>query len=640
MDKWSQLLGDDGPFTQRLKQFKPREVQQQLARGIAETLADKGVLVAEAGTGTGKTLAYLVPLFDGGHKALISTGTKNLQDQLFYRDIPVVAEALGYQPDVALLKGRANYLCRYRLDEAQMAGRGVKREWLPLLEQVRKWSLKTASGEVDDISDLPDEPVLRYLITSTPDNCLGKSCPAYEDCFVVRARRRAQQAQVVVVNHHLLLADLRLRDDGFGALLPEADAVVIDEAHQLPDTATRFFGDRVGSRQLKDLARTVRVESAKVQGAASTFEDLTSRLNSAVAKFRYAVDGAPPKGIWPPELPGVQGALAELELALADIDVALEALKGAETSLDACKPRVEQALQTLSTIGQDDPGDHVLWYELRQNGFEINRSPLSVSEDMERFRLEADAAWIYTSATLAVADQFDLFLQQMGIADAATLNLPSPFDYPNNTRLFLPPDMPEPASPQFAQGYLQQVIPLLNASQGNAFLLFTAHKNLQDIAGRLRQLTDFPLFVQGAASRNQLLEQFIQSDGGVLLGAQSFWEGVDVPGDALRLVVIDRLPFASPDDPLLAARIDYMKKSGANPFMQWQLPAAILALKQGAGRLIRGVSDKGVLAICDPRLRSKFYGKKFLENLPGMPPTEDLDEVLIFLEDIVSSRVV
>jgi ATP-dependent DNA helicase DinG len=627
----SALLGVDGPFAREVPNFAPRETQQRMADAVSEAMESHAALVVEAGTGTGKTFAYLVPALLSGKRVIVSTGTRNLQDQLFHRDLPRVMSILGTKADVALLKGRANYLCRYRLQQAVESGQFRSRTQVDDLQKVRAWGARTRTGDRAELVEVPEGSPLWPRVTSTAENCLGTECPFYDDCFVFKARRRAQDADLTVVNHHLLLSDLALKREGFGAILPEADAYVLDEAHQLPELAGQYFSVGISARQVKELAADTLAECAGQPGALALLQPTLDHVNDALRKARLAFDTLPKRGAFA-QLEADAGAGEALEIlgdALDDLAGVLVGQAERSKGLASVHARCVVLDQRLQRIAGRDGEDEVRWYELSDHGFELSATPLDLAPQLQALRNATDAAWIHTSATLAVAGHFDHFTRQMGLVDPVTLDLGSPFDYPHQALCWLPRGLPEPAARDYTQRVIETVRPALEASNGRAFLLFTSHRALR-LAAELLADAPWPLFVQGTAPRHQLLSDFRDSGNGVLLGAASFWEGVDVAGEALSMVVIDKLPFASPDDPVLQARLDAVRRAGGNPFRDWQIPAAAIALKQGAGRLIRDVHDRGVLVLCDPRIGSKAYGKLFLASLPPMPRTHDAADVQAF----------
>lgn len=626
------LLGDDGPFARELPNFAPRAAQQAMAVAVAGAIAGRETLIAEAGTGTGKTYAYLVPALRSGERVIVSTGTKALQDQLYFRDLPRVRAVLDARGKTALLKGRANYLCLYRLDQTVREGADFDKAQAAQLATIRAWSARTRRGDRMELAEVPEESPLWPRVTSTPENCLGVECPFYDDCHVVKARREAQEADLVVVNHHLLFADLALKQEGFGEILPGAAAFILDEAHQVPELAGQFFSQSVSARQLTDLAQDSLRECSGVTGAIGLLLEPIEALQDALRKLRLAMDALPPRGTFAAletsaEVRGGLREAAELLATLTDLLASqAERSRGFANAYERAAMLTERLERILEQASERD----VRWYELFPRGFALHATPLDLAAPLRAMRERSEAAWIFTSATLSVAGRFDHFARQLGLDEPQALLLESPFDYAKQALCYLPDGLPDPAARDYTERVLDAVLPVLHASNGRAFLLFTSHRALRRAAELLAERVPWPLFVQGTAPRHQLLEEFRHSGHGVLLGAASFWEGVDVAGDALSVVVIDKLPFAAPDDPVLVARLEALEQQGINPFMGWQVPAAAIALKQGAGRLIRSVTDRGVLVLCDPRVTTKGYGKLFLASLPPMPRTRELGEVQAF----------
>jgi ATP-dependent DNA helicase DinG len=626
-----ELLGPDGPFSREVAGFAPRESQQLMADAVEEAIADTQILIAEAGTGTGKTFAYLVPALLSGKRVIISTGTKTLQDQLFHRDLPRVRAVLGARLKTALLKGRANYLCLYRMDQASKDGRFSSREQVSHLQSVRSWAQRTGSGDRGEFADVPEDSPLWPRVTSTAENCLGADCPKFGDCFVVKARRAAQEADLVVVNHHLLFADLAIKQEGFGEILPGAHAFILDEAHQIPELAGVFFSTSVTSRQITELANDALAECSSVTGALAGLREPIEEIAPAAKRARLALDKLPLKGGF--------GAIESDTTIISELHLLAEALRKLTDALSnqaersrgmgSTHERAEALCQRLNAVLDGSAHDAVHWYELTTHGFAFHATPLDLAPPLRALREQSRASWIFTSATLSVAGQFDHFQRQLGLDDPIALILPSPFDFELQTLAYLPKGLPDPNAPDYTDRVIAASRPVLEAARGRTFLLFTSHRALKRAAELLHDLP-FPLFIQGTAPRHQLLTEFRESGNGVLLGAASFWEGVDVAGEALSCVIIDKLPFAAPDDPVLEARLNALRETGGNPFFEWQIPAAAIALKQGAGRLIRDISDRGVLMLCDPRLTSRGYGKLFLKSLPPLPITRELSDVQKF----------
>jgi ATP-dependent DNA helicase DinG len=656
-------LSEGGALAAALENFVPREAQQRLSGAIAEAFESREALLAEAGTGTGKTFAYLVPALVSGLKTIISTGTRALQDQLYHRDLPRVRNALGTGLKSALLKGRANYLCKYRLEQAKGEPRFTTREQISQFQRIVSWGGRTQYGDIAELEALPDDSPLLPMVTSTNDNCLGTDCPFWGDCFVVQARQRAQSADIVVVNHHLLLADLALKQEGFGEILPGAQAFVIDEAHQLPELAANFFGESFGMRPLQELARDCLAECKDVPGALASLQAPVRALEQALRELRAGMEALPVRGTRFRALakPEVRAGFDALTAALRDLIEAVVALADASLGLDACASRAKDASTRLARwLGDDSraddgntdegrlvdfddgaplPSSDVLWYELTQRGFRCQRTPLDVSGPLREHREKSHAAWVFTSATLAVGGSFEHLAVRLGLEDPHTLLQPSPFDWPKQALCYLPQNLPEPSARGYGTALIAALTPVLQASNGRAFLLFASHRALREAAETLRD-APWPLFVQGEAPRATLLQRFRDSGNGVLLGAASFREGVDVVGDALSVVVIDKLPFAAPDDPVFEARLDAIRRDGGNPFRDEQLPQAVIALKQGVGRLIRSETDRGVLVLCDPRLTNKSYGKVFLDSLPPFTRTRNVEDVQAFFGVVANGESV
>ena len=631
------LLGPAGRLARQVQGFAYRPQQAEMARAVADTLEQGGVLICEAGTGTGKTFAYLVPALLSGRKVVISTGTRNLQDQLYQRDVPRVRDVLGVPCAVAVLKGRANYLCTHRLETAWLDGRHRSRTLTDLLQRVRGWAARTERGDVAELVDIPEDAPVWPLVTSTTDNCLGQECPSYSACHLVEARRSAQEADVVVVNHHLLCADLALRDDGFGELLPAADCYVIDEAHQLPDTASDFFGHSLSTRQLHDLARDIELESRREGGLTPELLAAAEQMGKAAHDLRLAFGVEARRATWREAAASaaVTPALAELDAALGTCAAMLEARGERGRGLDSCLARAQSLGQELRAFGAPETvhTDEIRWLETFQTGFRLNRTPLDIAETFRAHLGSRRGAWIFTSATLAVGGDFAHFQHRLGIDEARTAQWDSPFDYRHQALWYLPRDLPDPNEQGFNRAVADLSVQILAASRGRGFLLYTSHRALGEAAAHLSGRLPYPLLVQGSAPKSELLERFRQLGNAVLLGTASFWEGVDVRGEALSVVIIDRLPFASPGDPVLQARIDALRTEGGNPFREYQLPQAVIALKQGAGRLIRDVTDRGVLAVCDHRLLSRSYGQVFVRSLPPFRRTQDLADVQRFFAE-------
>ena len=626
-------LGSDGALASEVPGFAARPQQQQMAEAVERVLAQQGeTLIVEAGTGTGKTFAYLVPALLSGQKIIISTGTRHLQDQLFHRDLPTVRSALGAPVNAALLKGRANYLCHHRLETTRSEGRLTSRQQVSQLENIADWSGRTRSGDIAELTGIPEDSPIWPRVTSSADNCLGQQCEWFSKCHVIQARRAAQEADLVVINHHLLCADLALKEEGFGELLPGADAFIIDEAHQLPETAARFFGMTLSSRQLQELAQDSSDEYVRETAQLEGLPDVARELEQATQEVRLSMGRGEQRAPWS-QMAGkreLQDKLTGLREALTALVDALVTQAEHSRGLDNCYQRALRLQGLLAQTTEQPPENHVHWFETWRQSFRINLTPLDVADIFSTHRRELPSRWVFTSATLSVNGNFTHFSHRLGLEEAETLQLDSPFDFRKNALFYVPEGMPEPSDPVYTERMLEHAEQVINAARGRSFLLFTSYRALNIARERLQASCDFPLLVQGSAPRNELLERFRELGNAVLLGTSSFWEGVDVRGEALSCVIIDKLPFASPGDPVWQARIDALKEKGGNPFMDEQLPHAVITLKQGVGRLIRDVNDRGVLVICDPRLLSKRYGRVFLNSLPDMKRTRNPDDVVAF----------
>ena len=610
-----------------------------MARAVAAAIAGNSVLVAEAGTGTGKTFAYLVPALLSGGKVIISTGTKTLQDQLFGRDIQVVRKALKVPVTVAVLKGRANYVCHYYVERAQNEGRFPTRDDARYLPIIANFAKNSATGDKSDLPAVPENAAIWSYVTSTRENCLGSDCAHYSKCFVMEARKQALAADVVVVNHHLFFADVVLRDEGVSELLPASNTIIFDEAHQLPETASLFFGQTVSTSQLIELARDTRIEAASSAKDFAPLPEATQALDKATRDLRLVFKED--NGRFPFQAlarnRAFEPALAVLCEKLDALVAMLETQAERGEGLEKCWQRAQSLAASVRRWCDHDDPEFVRWLELFNHALHLNATPLSIAEVFQAQINDHARSWIFTSATLSVGGDFSHYNAQMGLADASAQSWESPFDYSTHALLYVPKGMPEPNTPDYTQAVVAAALPAIEASGGRAFMLFTSLRAMREGYELLkdaffRRKLEFPLMMQGEGSRTELLERFRRIGNAVLVGSQSFWEGVDVRGDALSLVVIDKLPFAPPDDPLLAARIERINRDGRNAFVEYQLPQAVITLKQGAGRLIRDESDRGVLMICDPRLFSKGYGKRILRSLPTMKGTRDVEDVIAFFQ--------
>ncbi|HJV85763.1 MAG TPA: ATP-dependent DNA helicase [Noviherbaspirillum sp.] len=633
-----QLFDANGSLSHAVAGFRPRQSQTEMAKAIAAAIGGQKTLIAEAGTGTGKTFAYLVPALLWGGKVILSTGTKNLQDQLYLRDIPTVRKALGAPVSVALLKGRANYVCHFHLERTLQNGRLTSREDVGYLREISRFIKTTSSGDKAELSRVPESAPVWNLVTSTRDTCLGAECQYYQDCFVMKARKEAQQADVVVVNHHLFFADVALKDTGVAELLPSANTIIFDEAHQLPETATLFFGETVSTSQVLELCRDVLAEGLAHARDGAEWAKVVAPVERAARDLRLAF----PQDVVrlavnqiatsSPFFPALEKLKDELDAMTAVLEKQAER---AET-IEQCRVRAIELGNKLEAWAKAQAGhgdveagqERVLWVEAFSSSLQLHQTPLSIAPVFSKQREGSPRAWIFTSATLAVKNDFSHYISQMGLWDEPAQSWPSPFDYGRQGLLYVPEHLPEPNSFDYTDAVIDAALPVIEASAGRAFLLCTTIRAVNRAAERLREEFDkrklpFPLLVQGEAGRTELLDRFRAAGNAVLIGSQSFWEGVDVRGEALSLVIIDKLPFSPPDDPVLAARIDALEKKGLNGFVHHQLPETIINLKQGAGRLIRDETDRGVLMICDPRLISKPYGRRIWQSLPPFKRTRE-----------------
>ena len=637
------FFSEQSPLATEVASFRPRAQQREMALAVAEAIRDNAILVVEAGTGTGKTFAYLVPALLNGGKVIISTGTKNLQDQLFQKDLPMVRDALKAPVSVALLKGRANYVCHYHLEHALSDGRFATREDVRHLGKIKSYAKVSDSGDKSGLADVPENAPIWMQVTSTRDNCLGQECPQHKECFVLKARTEAMKADIVVVNHHLFFADVMLRDEGVAELLPTCNTVIFDEAHQLPETASLFFGENLSTTQLLDLAGDTRIEAAAGAKDFAPLPKAADELDKAARDLRlvFKKEGRLPATATE-SFKEFAPALKTLGEKLTQLGGLLEKQAERSEGLENCWQRAQALAQQLGKWQKGDEPDQVRWLEVFHHSLQLNTTPLSIAEIFEKQIGGSARAWIFTSATLAVKQNFSHYQGEMGLLKAKTACWDSPFNYSEQALLYVPQNLPEPNSDGYTEAVVQAALPLLEASKGRAFLLFTSLRAMQRAHEILQTEFDrrgwnYPLLLQGEGSRNELLTRFRSLGNAVLLGSQSFWEGVDVRGEALSLVIIDKLPFAPPDDPVLAARIAQLNKQGRNAFMEYQLPRAIITLKQGAGRLIRDETDRGVLMICDPRLITKPYGKRIWQSLPPFKRTRIEAEAVAFFNEPVST---
>lgn len=637
MSDLERIFSDGGALAEAIPGYRLRRQQLEMAQAIQQAIADNATLVTEAGTGTGKTFAYLVPALLSGGKVIISTGTKTLQDQLFNRDLPAVRDALKAPVTTAILKGRANYVCHYHLKRAVNEGRFMSRDDAQYVHLIKRFSETSQSGDKSELPDVPENATVWPAVTSTRDNCLGSECPDYKECFVMEARKRALAAEVVVVNHHLFFADVMLRDEGVAELLPASNTVIFDEAHQLPETAGLFFGEDLTTSYLMDLARDAHSEYLTEAKDCVELPEHTAALEKAVKDFRlvFGLEGARMPVQRALSFKGFTPALELMMEKLSDLAKLLETQAERGPGLENCWQRAASLHLQLKSwqAGQND--NLVRWVEVFSQSVVLHATPLSIAEIFSKQINAQPRAWIFTSATLAVKSDFSHYLAQMGLLESRTERWESPFDYAKQALLYAPQGLPDPNHPDYILAVAEAALPVIKAAGGRTFMLCTSLRAMREIHGWLKHAferdgLDYPLLIQGDATRSELLERFRQLGNAVLVGSQSFWEGVDVKGDALSAVIIDKLPFAPPDDPVLSARIEKLNQEGKNAFMEYQLPYATITLKQGAGRLIRDETDRGVLMICDPRLLTKQYGKRIWQSLPPFSRTKALVDVEAF----------
>ncbi|WCE30548.1 ATP-dependent DNA helicase [Vibrio sp. SCSIO 43137] len=628
----------DGALGKAIPGFQPRQAQLDMAEAVEKAIKAQSQLVVEAGTGTGKTFAYLVPALLSGKKAIISTGSKNLQEQLFHRDLPLMVDALGYYGQIALLKGRSNYLCLDRLSRQLVESHTNEADptLLTQLVKVRSWSSETKTGDLGDCDDLAEDSPVISSITSTNDNCLGKDCPSYQDCFVLKARKRALDSDIVVVNHHLFMADLAIKETGFGELIPEADVFIFDEAHQIPDIASQYFGQSMSSRQIQDLAKDIEIGYRTEARDMRQLEKVANRLSQTAMDMRIVLGDTGFRGNWRDAVRSepVQREISRLKDVL---DLALEVLKlllGRSQLLDTAFERATLIKSRLERVCDVSITGYSYWYETTPRHFSLHITPLTVADKFKEQLEIKQGAWIFTSATLSVSGDFAHFTRRLGLEPSQQFSLPSPFDYQSQARLCVPRYLPEPNSAGLAKKLVRMLAPVIEKNNGRCFFLCTSHNMMKELTEGFREALTVPVLMQGETSKQKLLNEFMELGNALLVATGAFWEGIDVRGDTLSCVIIDKLPFTSPDDPLLKARIEDCRLSGGEPFSQVQLPDAVITLKQGVGRLIRDKRDKGALIICDNRLVTRDYGATFVQSLPAIPRTRNLTQISDFLHQI------
>jgi len=635
-DSISKCFSADGALAKVIPGFKARQAQLDMATAVRGAIKDKAQLVVEAGTGTGKTFAYLAPALLASKKVIVSTGTKALQEQLFHRDLPLVKKALRPMMKTALLKGRSNYLCINRLEVNGEHPPYDDPTFLSDMSNVRKWSSETDDGDIGELTSIEENSRVLPFVTSTVDNCLSKDCPNIADCHVMNARKKALEADLIVVNHHLFFADLALKDTGFGELIPDTDVIIFDEAHQIPDIASEYFGEHFSSRQVFELCKDIQAEYQAQLRDMPQLNKAAMTLEKNILDMRLVFAEDPERGNWRDKSKSddIVNAIQYVTKAFNFLyDVTKLAISRTET-IDNCFDRLVQLKGKFEKVNQTQESGYSYWFDTTKRHFTLHITPLSIADKFGAIVDESTSSWIFTSATVSVDDKFEHYTSLLGIPDARTQILGSPFDYNNQAMFCVPRYFPEPNDKAAVRAFSELALELVEASKGRAFLLFTSHRVMTLVAKMIEDEIQYPVLVQGTTSKRLLLEQFTKLKNAVLLGTGSFWEGVDVRGDMLSLVMIDKLPFASPDEPLLQARMEDCKLKGLEPFQHVQIPQAVISLKQGVGRLIRDVTDKGVLVICDPRLVTRQYGEVFMRSLPNMKRTRDLDIVKTFLKGL------
>ena len=635
-DQLSHIFSLNGQLSQNIKDFSPREEQLSMAQAVGDTIYNKSSLVIEAGTGTGKTLAYLAPVLLFNKKTIISTGSKNLQDQLFNRDLPAIKKALNFTGKIALLKGRANYLCLERLDQVIAQGVLGDKSVLTDLSKVRKWNNSTKTGDFTECVELAEDSPIISQLTSTAESCLGTDCPNYSECYVAAARRKALNADLVVINHHLFFADMAVKETGFGELIPHAEVIIFDEAHQLPDIASQYFGQSLTSRQLFDLCKDINIVYRTELKDMLQLGSTSDTLLKVVQDFRLLLgEENNTRGNWREfyKQSAVKKAFDLLQEKINFLSEVIKLTLGRSQTLDSIFERVESIKSQLKRLTETNIVGFCYWYEGNGRQFGLHITPLTVADKFgEQLKIK-EAAWIFTSATLEVGGTFNHFCQRLGIEHATQKILHSPFNYPEQSLLCVPRYLPTTNKTHTLTSLGEMLLPVIEANKGRCFVLCTSYTMMRGLAEYFREKSRLSILVQGETSKGKLLEQFTDTSHSVLVATSSFWEGIDVRGDALSLVIIDKLPFTAPDDPLLKARIEDCKLQGGEPFNDIQIPEAVITLKQGVGRLIRGVSDRGVVIICDNRLVMRNYGETFLKSLPNSSRTRDLNKVIQFLQN-------
>ncbi|MFD0965327.1 ATP-dependent DNA helicase [Seminibacterium arietis] len=631
--KLNEIFSQTGILSQHIKNFSPRNAQLDMASAVENTIKTKNVLVVEAGTGTGKTFAYLIPSLLAGKKVIISTGSKNLQDQLFNRDLPTIVKALNYTGKTALLKGRSNYLCLQRLD--QLIVQGVRGDCSVLadLSKVRLWVAYTKTGDLAECISIAEDSSVLPQLTSTIESCLGSKCPNFTDCYVLLARQKAINADLVVVNHHLFFADMAVKENGFGELIPQAEVIIFDEAHQLPDIATQYFGESLTARQLFELSTDINGVYRTELKDTKQLGVVADMFTKVVQDFRLALGVGNSRNNWREvyKQSAVKKSFKLLQDKLDFLQSVVKTALGRSKALDVIFDRINNFKVILQALDNTERAGYCYWFECMGRYFSLHITPLDVADRFSEKLNAKKAAWIFTSATLEVNGNFDHFCQRLGLQQAEQKILQSPFDYQKQAMLCVPRYLPASNKQETVNRLGEILLPVIESNHGRCFVLCTSYSVMRGLADYFREHSELNILMQGETAKRQLLEQFSTEKNTVLVATSSFWEGVDVRGEKLSLVIIDKLPFTAPDDPLLNARIEDCRLQGGDPFNSIQIPEAVISLKQGVGRLIRDVTDQGAVIICDSRLVMRSYGKTFLKSLPNAKRTRDLNNVIKFL---------
>jgi ATP-dependent DNA helicase DinG len=636
-----EIFSDDGALHEVIPEYRKRSEQLDMSKAVNATIQQKNSLIVEAGTGVGKTFSYLVPALINGGKVVISTATKNLQDQLFLKDIPTIRDALKIPVKINILKGRSNYICQLRMENSLIEGQFFNREDASFIKKIKTFSDHSNSGEVSEINNIPESSTIWPSVTSTKENCLGQNCEFAKSCFLIKARKEALAAEVLIVNHHLFFADFILKDEDVSEILPAADTVIFDEAHQIPDVGSIFFGDNFSTIQILNLIQDIQLSFKNIAKNLEELDVICKDILIFIVDLRNYLDSRNNR-ISYNKIPNKQEfthKLEELIDAVGKLSNFIDLHKDQSPEMIKLSERIKSLVNITQVWKANDSDDYVYWLDVFAKSIQFNITPISISDQFKKLQDKTKASWIFTSATLAVNDSFEHFQTMMGLEEASTLQLKSPFNYNENAYLYVPMDMPEPNTEMFNLALIKKVSPLILAAKGRTFILSTSIKSMNEITSFLKdefekKNIEFPILTQGIAPKNMLLDQFKSHGNAVLVGSLSFWEGIDVRGSALSLVIIDKLPFQSPGDPVFESKINMLKAKGSNPFMSLQLPQAIITLKQGAGRLIRDEFDKGVLMICDPRIINKPYGKRIWRSLPPFKRTRDENEAIDFLKSL------